>query len=184
MSMTTRTLLLLSSVALVSACGAPASSAGSASSTPDVETTAQGIDFARAIALAAPLHPSASPFVVERETEDGRSVIEVKLLEGMSVHVVKLSPTDGSVVEDETRQVEEDDAQEMSALGTELAARQEPLQHGLDLMIAQYGEPALDEVELEMHGAVMVLEAAVMEGGSRSVRVHDPADGHYIMTED
>jgi hypothetical protein len=177
-----RTLSVLSFTTLA-ACGG-ASTTGSASTTPQTTQPAESVGFARAISLAAPLHPSATPFVVERETEDGRDVIEVKLLEGTSVHVVKLAASDGSVVEDETRTALGDDATELTALGTELASREAPLSHGLEQMIAMYGESSLHEVELEMHGETLVLEAAVVEGETRSVRVHDPADGHYLMTED
>jgi hypothetical protein len=171
---------MLSSLALLSACGsAPASGSSTTPSTASSEV----FSLADAIDLGAAAHPNATPFVVERDDVDGRPVLEVKLLEGSNVYVMKFALDDRSLVSEETKPIEEGELEEYALLAAEIATRSAPLHAGLRMMIEAYGEDALEEVELEMHGVTMVLEAAVTRDGERQVQVHDPDTGAFVMTE-
>lgn len=173
--------LMLSSLALLSACGgAPASSGGT---TPSRSEPSAALSLADAIELGAAAYPDAAPFAVERDDVAGRAVLEVKLLGGTSVHIIKFALDDRSVVSTEDKPIESDELAEYTLLSAELAIRTAPLHAGLRMMIEAYGEDALEEVELEMHGVTMVLEAAVSRDGERQVQVHDPDTGAFVMTE-
>lgn len=147
------------------------------------ETTGSALTFHQAIDIAAAVHATATPIVVERDELDGQPVLEVKLLEAGTLHIVKIDLA-GAIVADEPRAIDEGEAEEMRMLAEEAASRPDALRTGLTRMIETYGERALHEVELEMHGVTLVLEAAVDGESGRQIQVHDPDTGVFMMTED
>ena len=135
------------------------------------------VTFDAALATAQNKYPDLVAIEVERETKEGRHLIEVELMSDSAVQELYLDAYDGSVVKEVAKK---EKAEVVSALYKQIEETKAGLGQALAFAQEKYTGENILEVELELREGALVWTVEVERDGKKLKQLHDPATGKVL----